>query len=103
MNEILYCVENQYGSVIARDLNMDNAMIFVRALFDRYQREDDISYTIVRQKELKEQRMEYRILKKKNTFNWVQYIADKIGVTERDIWVKYFKKSGEMDLFIQLE
>lgn len=29
MNEILYCVENQYGSVIARDLNMDNAMIFV--------------------------------------------------------------------------
>lgn len=54
MNEILYCVENQYGSVIARDLNIDNAMIFVRALFDRYQREDDISYTIVRQKELKE-------------------------------------------------
>lgn len=36
MNEILYCVENQYGSVIARDLNLDNAMIFVRALFDRY-------------------------------------------------------------------
>ena len=47
--------------------------------------------------------MEYRILKKKNTFNWVQYIADKIGVTERDIWVEYFKKSGEMGLFIQLE
>ena len=103
MNEILYCVENQYGSVIARDLNMDNAMIFVRALFEAYLNEDDISYTIVRQKELKEQRMEYRILKKKNTFNWVQYIADKIGVTERDIWVEYFKKSGEMGLFIQPE
>ena len=103
MNEILYCVENQYGSVIARDLNIDNAMIFVRALFDRYQREDDISYTIVRQKELKEQLMKYRVLKKKNTLSRIKYIADKIGVIERDIWVEYFKKSGEMGLFIQPE
>ena len=103
MNEILYCVENQYGSVIARDLNLDNAMIFVRALFDRYQREDDISYTIVRQKELKEQYMKYRILKKKNTLSRIQYIADKIGGIERDILVEYFKKSGEMGLFIQPE
>ena len=85
MNEILYCVENQYGSVIARDLNIDNAMIFVRALFDRYQREDDISYTIVRQKELKEQLMKYRVLKKKNTLSRIKYIADKIGVIERTI------------------
>ena len=103
MNEILYCVENQYGSVIARDLNIDNAMIFVRALFDRYQREDDISYTIVRQKELKEQLMKYRVLKKKNTLSRIKYIADKIGVIERDIWAEYFKKSGEMGLFIQPE
>ena len=85
MNEILYCVENQYGSVIARDLNIDNAMIFVRALFDRYQREDGISYTIVRQKELKEQLMKYRVLKKKNTLSRIKYIADKIGVIERTI------------------
>lgn len=51
MGEILYCVEDQYGSIIARDLNMDNAMIFVRALFDRYYSEEGISYTIIRQKE----------------------------------------------------
>lgn len=51
MNEILYCVENEYGSVIAKDLNMDNAMIFVRALFNTYFNEEDIAYTIKRQKE----------------------------------------------------
>lgn len=36
--------------------------------------------------------MKYRILKKKNTLNRAQYIADKIGVIERGIWVEYFKK-----------
>lgn len=36
--------------------------------------------------------MKYRILKKKNTLNRVQYIADKIGVIQRGIWVEYFKK-----------
>ena len=51
MGEILYSVENQYGSVIAKDLNMDNAIIFVRALFDTYYGEEDIAYTITRQKE----------------------------------------------------
>lgn len=50
MNEKLYCIENQYGSVIAKDLNMDNAIIFVRALFDTYFNEVDIAYTITRQK-----------------------------------------------------
>jgi hypothetical protein len=54
MDETLYCVENQYGSVIAKDLNMDNAIIFIRALFDTYFNEDDIAYTITRQKKLKE-------------------------------------------------
>lgn len=51
MGEILYCVEDQYGTVIAKDMNMDNVMIFVRALFDRYYCEEDISYTVKRQKE----------------------------------------------------
>lgn len=51
MGEILYCVENQYGTAIAKNMNMDNVMIFVRALFDRYYGEEDISYTIIRQKE----------------------------------------------------
>lgn len=53
MKEFLYCIENQYGTVIARDLNMDNAMIFVRALFDHYYGEDDIEFTIKRQNEAK--------------------------------------------------
>ena len=51
MHEILYCVEDQYGSVIAKDLNMDNAMIFVRALFDAHFSEEDIAYTVVKQKD----------------------------------------------------
>jgi len=54
MGEILYCVENQYSSVIAKDLNMDNAMIFVRALFDHYFDEEDIAFTVRRQNEDKE-------------------------------------------------
>ena len=36
--------------------------------------------------------MKYRILKKKNTLNRCQYMADKLGVIERGIWVEYFKK-----------
>lgn len=52
MNETLYCVENESGTVIAKDLNMENAMIFVRALFDTYYNEEDIAYTIKRQKEV---------------------------------------------------
>lgn len=51
MNEILYCVEDKWGNVIAKDLNMDNAMIFVRALFDHYYSEYDIEFTIKRQNE----------------------------------------------------
>lgn len=51
MNEILYCVEDKWNNVIAKDLNMDNAMIFVRALFDHYYSEYDIEFTIKRQNE----------------------------------------------------
>lgn len=51
MNEILYCIEDERGNVIAKDLNMDNAMIFVRALFDTYLNEEDITFSIKRQKE----------------------------------------------------
>ena len=36
--------------------------------------------------------MNIRILKKKNTLNRAKYIADKIGVIERGVWVEYFKK-----------
>lgn len=51
MNEILYCIEDQWGNVIAKDLKMDVAMILARALFDTYFGEEDIAYTICRQKE----------------------------------------------------
>lgn len=53
MNEILYCIEDNWGNTIARDMNMDNAMIFVRALFDNYFNEEDIAYTVKRQTEVK--------------------------------------------------
>lgn len=36
--------------------------------------------------------MKYRMLKKKNTLNKAQFIADKIGTIERGVWVEYFKK-----------
>ena len=51
MNEVLYCIEDQQGSVVARDLNIDNALILLRALFDAYYQEDDIAYIITRQTE----------------------------------------------------
>lgn len=54
MNEILYCIEDDQGNIIARDMNMDNAMIFVRALFDNYFNEEDIAYTVKRQTEVKD-------------------------------------------------
>lgn len=36
--------------------------------------------------------MNKRILKKKNTLNRAQFIANNIGTIERGIWVEYFKK-----------
>ena len=54
MNEILYSVENEYGSVIANNMNLENVIIFVKALFETYVNEEGISYKIVRQKGFKE-------------------------------------------------
>ena len=54
MNEILYCVEDNWGNVIARDMNMDNAMILVRAMFYHYYNEEIISYTVKRQTKAKD-------------------------------------------------
>ena len=51
MNEILYCIEDERGNVIARDMTMDIAMILARALFDNYYNEEELAYTIKRQKE----------------------------------------------------
>ena len=51
MNEILYCIEDERGNIFAKDMNMDTAMILLRALFDHYYNEDELTYTLKRQKE----------------------------------------------------
>lgn len=51
MNEILYCIEDERGNILAKDMNMDTAMILLRALFDNYDSEDELTYTLKRQKE----------------------------------------------------
>ena len=50
MNEILYYIEDERGNILAKDMNMDTAMILLRALFDHYN-EDELTYTLKRQKE----------------------------------------------------
>lgn len=51
MNEILYCIEDERGNILAKDMNMDTAMVLLRALFDNYYNEDELTYTLKRQKE----------------------------------------------------
>lgn len=51
MNEILYCIEDHWGNIIAKDMTMDVAMVLARALFDTHFNEECIAYTIKRQKE----------------------------------------------------
>ena len=50
MNEVLYYIEDGKGNVIAKDMTMDVATILVIALFEHYYSEDDIAFTIKRQK-----------------------------------------------------
>lgn len=52
MNGIWYCIEDKWGTVLARDMNIDTAMILARALLERYFNEDDVAFTIKRQKEV---------------------------------------------------
>lgn len=49
MEEILYCVKNEWGNIIARDMTLEVAMTLTKALFDTYFNEDGIEYTIKRQ------------------------------------------------------
>ena len=51
MNEILYCIEDERGNILAKDMNMDTAMILLRALFDHYYNEHELAYTLKRQNE----------------------------------------------------
>ena len=54
MNDILYCVVDQEGSIIAKDMNLNNVLLFIRALFETYCMSDNVSYTIKQQDERKE-------------------------------------------------
>lgn len=49
MKEFLYCIENQYGTVIAKDMTIEVVMILARALFDHYFGEEGIAFTIKKQ------------------------------------------------------
>ena len=52
MDEILYSVIDTNDGpekVVAKDMTLDNATIFLKALFNEYFREPEVSYTIVRQ------------------------------------------------------
>lgn len=52
MDEILYSVidtNNEHENVIANDMTLDNATIFLKALFNEYSSESELSYKIVRQ------------------------------------------------------
>ena len=51
MNEILYCIEDERVNIFAKDMNMDTAMVLLRALFDHYYNKDELTYTLKRQKE----------------------------------------------------
>lgn len=51
MNETLYCIEDERGNILAKDMNMDTAIVLLRALFDHYYNEDELTYTLKRQKE----------------------------------------------------
>lgn len=51
MNEILYCIEDERSNILAKDMNMDTAMVLLRALFDHYYNKDELTYTLKRQKE----------------------------------------------------
>lgn len=39
------------GNILAKDMSMDTAMVLLRALFDHYYSEDELTYTLKRQKE----------------------------------------------------
>ena len=49
MNNILYSVLDENYNVVARDMDLEDALIFVEALFNKYFQQKKISYTLQRQ------------------------------------------------------
>lgn len=54
MEEKKYLIEDNRGMIIATNMNLQNALIMCKALFETYYLEDDISYSIIRMQEIKE-------------------------------------------------
>lgn len=49
MGETLYSVVDQHGQVLAKDMSLDNALLFIKALMEQYWQDDDIAYSLYRQ------------------------------------------------------
>ena len=54
MEEEKYLIEDNHGMIIATNMNLQNALIMCKALFETYCLEDDISYSIVRMQKIDE-------------------------------------------------
>ena len=52
MEEKKYLIEDNHGTIIATNMNLQNALIICKALFETYYLEDDISYSIVRMQKI---------------------------------------------------
>lgn len=46
MGETLYSVADQRGQVLAKDMSLDNALLFIKALMEQYWQDDDIAYRL---------------------------------------------------------
>lgn len=52
MNNIHYCVIDQNEDrVLARDMSLHDALLFIQALFERYSLPDNVAYTIKQQED----------------------------------------------------
>ena len=49
MGETLYSVADQQVQVLAKDMSLDNALLFIKALIEQYYQDDDIAYNLYRQ------------------------------------------------------
>lgn len=52
MEENKYLIEDNHGTIVATNMNLENALIMCKALFETYYLEDDISYSIVRMQKI---------------------------------------------------
>lgn len=46
MSEILYKIKDEYGRTIASHMNVNTALILIKAYFNEYYADEDIKFTI---------------------------------------------------------